>query len=105
MSQEDKPGTHKSQRKIARDLGIARLSVQNITKELKLKPFKHIKVSRRDKTVKQNRKTCSKKLYSRYSKQDVKRLVFTDEKEFPYEQENNGFCRGIVEWENEASLY
>ena len=88
-SQEDKPGTRKSQRKIARDLGIARSSVQNITKELELKPFKRIQVSRRYKTVKQKRKTRSKKLYSRYSKQDVKRLVFTDEKDFPYEVARN----------------
>ena len=79
-SQEDKPGTRKSQRKIARDLGIARSSVQNITKELELKPFKRIKVSRRDKTVKQKRKTRSKKLHSRYSKHDVKRRLYGRER-------------------------
>ena len=67
VSQEDKPGTRKSQRKFARDLGIARSSVQNSTKELEFKPFKRITVSRRDETVKQKRKTRSKKLYSRYS--------------------------------------
>ena len=51
MSQEDQPGTHKSQREISRDLNVSRTSVRRMTKELNLKPFKRIRVSRRDEQV------------------------------------------------------
>ena len=57
MSQEDQPGTYKSQREISRDLNVSRTSVRWMTKELNLKPFKRISVSRRDQKVKQKRKT------------------------------------------------
>ena len=57
MSQEDQPGTYKSQREISRDLNVSRTSVRRMTKELNLKPFKRIRVSRRDQKVKQKRKT------------------------------------------------
>ena len=62
MSQEDRPGTHKSQREISRDLNVSRTSVRRMTKELNLKPFIRIRVSRRDQKVKQKRKTRSKNL-------------------------------------------
>ena len=32
MSQEDQPGTHKSQREISRDLNVSRTSVRRMTK-------------------------------------------------------------------------
>ena len=57
MSQENQPGTHKSQREISRDLNVSRTSIRRMTKELNLKPFKRISVSRRDQNVKQKRKT------------------------------------------------
>ena len=57
VSQEDQPGAHKSQREISRDLNVSRTSVRRMTKELNLKPFKRIRVSRRDQKVKQKRKT------------------------------------------------
>ena len=61
VSQEDQPGTHKSQREISRDLNVSRrpTSVRRMTKELNLKPFKRIRVSRRDQQVKQKRTTRS----------------------------------------------
>ena len=60
-----------------------------MTKELNLKPFKRIRVSRRDQKVKQKRKTRSKNLNDRYSIAKVKKLVFTDEKDFSYEVARN----------------
>ena len=89
VSQEDNPGTHRSQRQIARDLGISRTSVQAINKELGLKAYKRIRTSRKDGDVKQKRKTRSKNLYGRFSAADVKKLVFTDEKDFPFEVARN----------------
>lgn len=88
-SQEDQPGSHKSQRQIAHDLNISRGSVQNITKKLHLKAFKRIRVSRRDTNVKQKRKTRSRNLNDKYSVTDIKRIVFTDEKDFTYEVARN----------------
>ena len=86
VSQEDQPGTRKSQREISRDLyiNVSRTSVRWMTKELNLKPFKRIRVSRRDQKVKQKRKTRSKNLNDRYSIAKVKKLVFTDEMDFSY---------------------
>ena len=93
VSQEDQPGTHKSQREISRDLSlnVSRTSVRRMTIELNLKPFKRIMVSRRDQKVKQKRKTRSKNLNDRYiySIAKVKKLVFTDEKDFSYEVARN----------------
>ena len=65
MFQEDQPGTHKSQPEISRYLNVSRTSVRRMTKELNLKPFKRIGVSRRDQKVKQKRKTRSKNLNDR----------------------------------------
>jgi biotin operon repressor len=47
VSQEDEPGRHKSQQKIASELNVSRRSVQRMAKELKLEAFKRIHVSRR----------------------------------------------------------
>ena len=85
-SQEDQPGTHQSQRKISRKLGISRCVAQNIIeKDLKLKPFKRICSSRKTRNVKQKRKTRSRKLLDKFSRDEVKRIVFTDEKDFSLE--------------------
>lgn len=88
-SQEDEPGTHKSQRQIASDLDVSRGSVQRMTKELGLKSFKRIRVSRRDTNVRQKRRTRCRNLNDRYSKKDVKRIMFSDEKDFTYEIARN----------------
>ena len=86
QSQEDQPGTHLSQRKTAQKLKISRIVVRNIIeKDLKLKPFKRIKTSRKTENVKVKRKTRSRKLLDKYSQTDVKRIVFTDEKDFTLE--------------------
>ena len=86
QSQEDRPGTHLSQRKIASKLKISRCVVRNIIKkDFKIKPFKRIKTSRKTKDVAQKRKTRSRKLLDKYSQNDVKHIVFSDEKDFTLE--------------------
>ena len=89
VSQEDQPGTHKSQREIAKDLNVSRSSVRRMTRAANLKSFKRIRVSRRDQNVRQKRKTRSKNLNDRYSVAKVKKMIFTDEKDFPYEIARN----------------
>ena len=46
-------------------------------------------MSRRDETVKQKRKTRSKNLDKRFTKKDVERMIFTNEKDFTIEVERN----------------
>ena len=58
---------------------------KHYNKDLKLKPFKRIKTSRKTKDVAQKRKTRSRKLLDKYSQNDVKHIVFTDEKDFTLE--------------------
>ena len=87
--QDNQPGTHKSQRKIGIAIGISQTSVHRITKELNLNAYKQIRVSMRDETVKQKRKTRSKNLDKKFTKKDVKRMIFTDEKDFTIEVARN----------------
>ena len=51
QSQDDLPGTHHPQQKIARELGVSQSSVSRLARELKLKAYKRIRVSRRDEKV------------------------------------------------------
>ena len=81
QSQDNEPGTNKSQSIIRDAFGISQTSVHSITKELNLKAYKRIRVSRRDETVKQKGKTRSKNLDKRFTKKDVERMIFTDEKD------------------------
>ena len=46
-------------------------------------------MSRRDETVKQKQKTRSKNLVKRFTKRDVERMIFTDEKDFTIEVARN----------------
>ena len=48
QSEEDLPGTHHPQRKIDRELGVSQSSVSRLAHKLKLKAYKRIRVSRRD---------------------------------------------------------
>ena len=60
VSQEEDPGSHLSQRKIAQNMNIKRASVQHIlSKKIKLKAFKRIRTSRKTANVMQKRKTRS----------------------------------------------
>ena len=106
MSQEDQPGTHKSQREISRDLNVSRrpTSVHRMTKELNLKPFKRIRVSRRDQKVKQKRKTRSKNLNDNRQNDRVfgackKEIIPTlSRNKISIYQKGYGVGGGIVEW-------
>ena len=89
QSQDNQPETHKSQRKIGNAIGISQTSVHRITKELNLKAYRRIRVSRRDETVKQKRKTRSKNLDKRFTNKDVERMIITDEKDFTIEVARN----------------
>ena len=89
QSQEDLPGTHHPQRKIARELGVSRSSVSRLVHELKLKAYKRIRVSRRDEKVRSKRKTRCRLLQNRFTAEKVKNIIFTDEKDFTLEVARN----------------
>ena len=93
QSQEDLPGTHHPQRKIARELGVGQSSVSRLAHKLTLKAYKRIRVSRRDEKVRSKRKTRCRLLLNRFTAEKVKNIIFTDEKDFTLEvarnQQNN----------------
>lgn len=85
-SQDDQPGTHLSQRKISQRLGIKRTSVRTIIKDkLNKKPFKRLRSCRKTPAVRQKRKTLARKALDAFTLDDVKKIVFTDEKNFSLE--------------------
>ena len=85
QSQEDLPGMHHPQRKIARELGVSQSSVSRLAHKLKLKAYKRIRVSRRDEEVRIKRKTRCRLLLNRFTPEKVKNIIFTDEKDFTLE--------------------
>ena len=85
QSQEDLPGTHHPQRKIARELGVSQSSVSRLAHKLKLKPYKRI----RDEKVRSKRKTRCRLLLNRFTAEKVKNIIFTDEKDFTLEEVRN----------------
>ena len=87
QSQEDLPGTHHPQRKIARELGVSQSSVSRLAH--KLKAYKRIRVSRRDEKVRSKRKTRCRLLLNRFTAEKVKNIIFTDEKDFTLEVARN----------------
>ncbi len=92
-SEDDQPGTHLSQRKISQRLDIARTSVRRIVRNnLKKTPFKRLRSCLKTPAVRQKRKTRARKLLDTYSADEVKKIVFTDEKnvslEPPYNAKN-----------------
>ena len=89
QSQEDLPGTHHPQRKIARELGVTQSSVSRLAHKLKLKAYKRIRVSRRDEKVRSKRKTRCRLLLNRLTAEKVKNTIFTDEKDFTLEVARN----------------
>ena len=85
QSQENAPGTHQSQRKMASTLNISRRSVQRILSKKQLKAYKRMPTTRLTTDVKKKRKVRCRALYTRFSKSDIKNIVFTDEKDFTLE--------------------
>ena len=86
--QEDLPGTHHPQQKIACELDISQSSVSRLAHKLKLKAYKWIRVSRRDAKVRSKRKTRCRLLLNRFTAEKVK-IIFIDEKDFTLEVARN----------------
>ena len=82
---QDEPGTHLSQRKMARRLGVSRLSIQRHLKCKNMKAFKRLIVPPMPAAVRQKRKSRARNLYQKISSAEVQQVVFTDEKDFTLE--------------------
>jgi hypothetical protein len=83
ISQENRPGTHKSQREISRETGIHRSSVQRIVKkDLQLINLRKQKVQELTEANKAQRLTKCRKLLRRYPQSKVNTIWFSDEKNF-----------------------
>lgn len=82
-SQESKPGTSKSTRKIAEELNLKRSSVQRIAKhDLNLNAYRRVPAQVLSESVKQKRLQRSKQLIRRLPATAAKKVFFTDEKNF-----------------------
>ena len=80
-SQEDEPGTSKSTREIAKEVGISQTSVVKIAKkDLSLSCFKRTPVQVLNAATKQKRLLRCKTLLHRFTVQKTKQIFFTDEK-------------------------
>ena len=93
-SQEGQPGTSKSTRQIASEVGISQRSVRRIAKvDLGLSSFKRVPVQVLTDATKLKRLTRSKMLLRRLTREKLKRVFFTDEKIFylnpPISTQNN----------------
>lgn len=93
-SQENAPGTSKSTRVIAKDLGISDMSVRRIAKkDLKLSSFRRVPAQVITDDTKTKRLERSKYLLRRFTQAATKRVFFTDEKLFyanpPLNKQNN----------------
>ena len=104
-SQEDNPGSHLSQRKIANRLDLSKTTVQRvISKRLKMKAFKRIKTSRKTTSVKQKRKTRARVLLDSITAAEFKTCVFSDKKNFTLEVPPNTKNNAVYgEKQNEIS--
>ena len=82
--QEENPGTHTSQRRIANELQISRRTVQRvIKKDLQLNVFKRVPVQELSVVVKTKRLNCCRALLNRFPDEvSVRRIWFSDEKIF-----------------------
>ena len=84
LSQEERPGTHSSQREIGRQLGMSASSVNTIIKEdLKLSCFKKFTMEELTPGEKERRKERSEQLLERYpNAASLRRVWFSDESVF-----------------------
>lgn len=93
-SQEDEAGQHSSIREIAAELDISSRSVRRIAKEdLRLTAFRRVPAQIISNATKQKRLKRAKALLRRLKARDLKRVFFTDEKNFylnpPISNQNN----------------
>ena len=90
LSQEDKPGTHSTQREIPRELNISRTTVRRILRnDLHLKCFKKRRSTELTETNKLARLQRARQLLRRYPASLVNFIVFTDEKLFTVARPTN----------------
>ena len=83
LSQEDKPGTHLTQREIARATGISQPTVSRILKnDLHLRCFKNHRATELTEANKVARLHRAHQLLAKYPASLVNFIVFTDEKIF-----------------------
>jgi hypothetical protein len=83
LSQENAPGTHRTQRQIARETSISQRSIGRIIhKDLNLKCFKKRRAQQLTEANKLTRLTRAKQLLNRYPASVVSFIWFTDEKLF-----------------------
>jgi hypothetical protein len=83
LSQDDQPHTHRTQRQIAVEIGIARASVQRIIKkDLRLKCLKRRRAHELTDANKVTRLVRARQLLRRYPAYLVNFIWFTDEKVF-----------------------
>ena len=101
-SQENNPGSHKSQREIAKDLQISQSSVDRGIKNLGKMKFKRIATGRKDGSVRMKRQRRTRQLLRKYTIEQTKKIIFTDEEDFsleiPLTRQNDviyGIVRGI----------
>ena len=81
LSQEDRPGTHRSQRQIARELNVSRRSVQRIVKkDLRLTAFKKVHSLNAAQKLQRMRKAQA---LLQLPAERIRKVVFTDEKNIP----------------------
>ena len=97
LNQEDKPGTHSTQREIARELGIAQSTVNRIVRQdIRLKCFKKHRATELTEANKLARLKRARALWRRYPAILVNLVVFTDEKIFtvarPSNTQNDRMC-------------
>ena len=90
LSQEDQPQTHRSQRQIAREVGISQRAVGVIAKQdLKLKCLKRRRAHELTDANKLVRLQRCQKLFKLYPQHMVHWIWFTDEKLFTVATPNN----------------
>ena len=80
----------RSQRKMAAELNVSKSTIQRIlTKDLRLKPLKKVKVQILTAQQKLNRKSRCKRLLRRFANCDLENILFTDEKIFTIEEKHH----------------
>jgi inhibitor of nuclear factor kappa-B kinase subunit alpha len=90
LSQEDKPGTHRTIREMARETGISKSSVHVVVhKDLKLKCLKKKRAQELTEANKLTRLVRSQQLLRQYPQHQVDFIWFTDEKLFTVSSPNN----------------
>ena len=90
MSQEDNPGTHSTQREIAREIGISQPTVQRILKkDLRLRCFKKRRATELTEANKVARLRRARQFLRKYPASLVNFIVFTDEKVFTVARPSN----------------